>query len=420
MACESAVCVLGECVVEIDSSGISKYAGGHSTGIIIMDQRIKSAFATFRHNRRQVLQDRGLWPDEYISLADVPDIIADPALLSGIEVAPEELVAASDLGRIRESWRAAAVERWALKALATAMTGHEINSKLGQLSGIIADAHARDPENLRLVHAKEVVAEFGRNMHFANRLIDEKNSEYKRPAECLSVVNKDYGRLIASGGLSIEMTDAFVESDVVFRRNLMESVLRNLVQNGLYWGGRHSKKAIIRFDIEKRTWIDSEGETQTEAVIRVEDNGPGVKSHMRQKVFEAGISGRNSTGIGLHLCKANLEQSYLTIQVDEVSSELGGAVFLIGSKNVLEPVLTTKADVDMATVAMESLAGMLEDGHFAELEKYIEIFEDACGRVMRLRLRGLETENEKRLAIAVDKIHDQLRTYEPPVPAMKV
>jgi signal transduction histidine kinase len=378
---------------------------------LIVDKRIADAFATFRKNRRKVLKERGLWPDEFVSLSSVRDLVVDPELLSGIDVHPDELIAAADLERTHQAIRAASVERWALKALATAMTGHEINSKLGQLSSIIEEAHSRDPENKRLVYAKELVTEFARNMHFANRMIDDRSNDYKKPVDCLTLVKNNYGRLIASGNLTLEMTPAFQEETTLFNHILMESVLRNLVENGMYWGSVHSKKAVIRLDIEHRTWIDSEGDTRTEPVIRIEDNGPGVKAHMRHKILEAGVSGRNSTGIGLHLCKANLEASYLTIQVDETPSTLGGAVFLIGHKSVLEPAITTKAEISKATVAMESLAGMLEDGHFAELEKYTEIFEEACGKVMRLRIRGLETENEKRLAAAIDKINDLLRVF---------
>jgi signal transduction histidine kinase len=381
-----------------------------------IDERIKSDMATFRRNRRRVLNERGLM-DKFVGLPQVPHLVADPSMLDGVETAPEVLIAGIDLSYVKASIRTAMVERWALYALATAMTGHEINSNLSTLRAIIQRAVDSDPENGSLQLAKELVQKFDDNMQFISRFNGSYQRQYKPISECMTSTLKDYRYLIQSGKVRIELTDAFKNSTAVFNQLLMETVLLNLTKNAVYWSSHNKSDTVVRFDVETRNWVDSEGETRTETVIRVEDSGPGIAEAQRERIFEPGVSGRNSTGIGLHLCRANLAESLLSIKVDDKPSDLGGAVFLIGRKEVLEPAITSKNEVDELAAAMEGLAGMLDDGHVAEMERYDYLYEIASGILLKLRLRGLQTDNERRLASAIDRINFFMQSYEPQVPS---
>jgi signal transduction histidine kinase len=347
---------------------------------------------------------------------EVTDLVADSSMLDGVALTPEQLIAGMDQAYFAERKRAAMTERWALNALATAMTGHEINSQLGWLNSIVSSAATRNPDDRQLQSAKDIVEKFRDNMHFVNRFAENAYRSTRRPSTCLKSVEKEFSQAIGHGRLAIEVTPAFEAVEYFSNDLVLEVVLNNLIRNSYYWASRDDKKAIVRLDAETRSYTDNEGKTQTDTVLRVEDNGPGIPEGKRQKVFEPGFSGRNSTGIGLYLCRANLEQNYSSIQVSDRPSELGGAVFLIGSKRVLEPQVTTQPEIETQTVAMESLAGMLEDGHVAELEKYADVFATASATVMRLRIRGVDTDNEQRLVSAVDRINEFLRSYEPPRP----
>lgn len=380
-----------------------------------MDERISAAMKTFRSNRRRVLKENNLLPD-YTSMFEVTDLVADSSMLDGIDMTPEQLIAGIDLSYFSERKRASMTERWALNALATAMTGHEINSQLSTLGSIVSSAASRNPDDQHLQYAKEMVDKFRDNMHFVNRFAENGYRSSSRPAKCVQAVEREFGRAIAEGRLKIEMTPAFLAEEYVSNELVFEAVFVNLVRNSYYWSSQKNRETIVRFDVEVRRYVDNEGEEQTETVYRVEDNGPGIPENNRQKVFQPGFSSRRSTGIGLHLCRANLEQNYLAIQIDHRPSELGGAVFLIGSKRVLEPPITTRPEIEPLTVAMESLAGMLDDGHVAELDQYGDVFATASATVMRLRIRGVDTENEQRLAVAVDRINTFMQGYEPQAP----
>jgi signal transduction histidine kinase len=381
-----------------------------------MDERISAAMKTFRNNRRRVIKENNLLPD-FTSMLEVTDLVADSSMLDGVDMTPEQLIAGLDQAYFAERKRAAMTERWALNALATAMTGHEINSQLGTLGSIVSSAATRNPDDQQLQYAKSVVEKFRDNMHFANRFAENAYRSTRPPSACLKAVEKEFSQAIGNGWLTIEVTPAFEAVEYFSNDLVLEVVLNNLIRNSYYWASQDDKKVIVRLDAETRSYVDSEGDTQTDTVLRIEDNGPGIPEGKRQKVFEPGYSGRNSTGIGLYLCRANLEQNYSAIQVSDRRSDLGGAVFLIGYKRVLEPPITTHSEIEAQTVAMESLAVMLEDGHVAELDKYGDVFATASAAVMRLRIRGLETENEKRLAAAVDRINEFMKTYEPQAPS---
>lgn len=380
-----------------------------------MEERLQKAITKFRGNRRNALLARGAIKRGEV-LSDVTLIFADPSLMEGIDISPEELIAGLDLDRVTLSRRAAISERWALNSLATAMTGHEINSSLSHLASVVGRAAERDPESRELGYAKDIVNRFRETMHFVNRFSNQHlDSQHGTPMQSLAAVNREFSGLITSGRLKLDLTEAFRTSTMYLNALTLDFVLVNLIRNSCYWSstknGRGSE-IIVRLDAEVRSYVDRDGETQAETVLRIEDNGPGIQPDKRERIFDPEFSGRRSSGIGLHLCRSNLEANYMTIVLDENPSDLGGATFLIGAKRVLQPDARQDKMPELS-ITIDNLAGMVEDGKVAELEKWSEIYEEACGLAMRLRIRGAKADCEKRLISAVDRISDVMRGYEP-------
>ena len=87
-------------------------------------------------------------------------------------------------------------------------------------------------------------------------------------------------------------------------------VLFNLVGNA----NRHTKSDTIQI---------SASQEGTMVLFSVRDNGIGIPHELMEKIFERGISGDGSTGLGLHICKETVEAHGGTISVENILN--GGA-----------------------------------------------------------------------------------------------
>ena len=64
------------------------------------------------------------------------------------------------------------------------------------------------------------------------------------------------------------------------------------------------------------------------AVVRIEDDGPGIPESQRSAVFERGVTtGGGSNGLGLHIVSTLIERSGGSIRAED--SDLGGAAFVV-------------------------------------------------------------------------------------------
>jgi signal transduction histidine kinase len=138
----------------------------------------------------------------------------------------------------------------------------------------------------------------------------------------VGAVLDDLGALIASSGARIEAASLPV---VTADRVQVQAVLQNLVANAL----RHA-----RDDVPPTVTV-SAARLAAGWRISVDDNGPGVPEHLREKVFqlfdrgEKGPGGIGSqehpggSGIGLNTCQRIIEAHGGAIGIDE--SPMGGA-----------------------------------------------------------------------------------------------
>jgi two-component system sensor histidine kinase KdpD len=79
---------------------------------------------------------------------------------------------------------------------------------------------------------------------------------------------------------------------------LLEQVLVNLLENATRYGGAHPSIAV------------SARSAEDAVLVQVEDNGPGIAAHEREKVFEKFYRGQHASksdggvGLGLTICRS--------------------------------------------------------------------------------------------------------------------
>ena len=110
-------------------------------------------------------------------------------------------------------------------------------------------------------------------------------------------------------------------------RRLLQRVIHNILSNALKFTPENGRIHIL---------------TETENgffVINVEDNGPGIPEHERERIFEkfAQIDGveRRGAGLGLTFCKMVVEAHGGFLKVKE--GAMGGAQFCLGLPLPIEP-----------------------------------------------------------------------------------
>lgn len=114
--------------------------------------------------------------------------------------------------------------------------------------------------------------------------------------------------------IEAHLLDAYVEAD----KNQMSRLFTNLIKNAQQeMEGIENPHVTISMQIE-----------QDLVNVIVEDNGPGVKDHVKEKIFQPNFSTKTSgMGLGLAISRKIIETSEGTIICTD--SEMGGARFVI-------------------------------------------------------------------------------------------
>lgn len=224
---------------------------------------------------------------------------------------------------------------------------HEIKNPLTPIRLAIQELRRRarpeDPKLSKLVsEVSEVVDE---EVEALSRLVDEFSQFARLPA--VTPARVDLPRFLEGfvraylkyrEDASIELSPPPAGTDAPLDRVLMRRVLVNLVDN-----------AIDAADRKVPTTIRLSGAPLEDGgtEIRVEDDGPGISGGLAERIFEPYFTTKDTgTGLGLAIVKKIVLQHGGNIAL--VSSELGGAAFLIRLPPVPDMLSTIDEDDDDA------------------------------------------------------------------------
>ena len=113
-----------------------------------------------------------------------------------------------------------------------------------------------------------------------------------------------------SNRLEIDAAESYPPISV--NADMIIQIFFNLVGNA----NRHVKSATVKIKVTNQNDM---------VAFSVWNNGPIIPPDMINKIFTRGISGAGSTGLGLHICKENIERFGGTIGV--VSNTTNGTTF---------------------------------------------------------------------------------------------
>ncbi|WP_313705625.1 sensor histidine kinase [Massilia sp.] len=241
---------------------------------------------------------------------------------------PRELVPLVDafnalLGRIEAGARAQDAFR--------ANVAHQLRTPLAGLKlqlEWLAARHAGDPDSARSTGL--LLGAIERMIRQTNQLLSLERAEPNRfararlaPLDLSELVAETVGHFVRQAtakdiDLGFELEPARIEGD----RFLLRDLVDNLVDNALRYTPAGGRVTVV---------CGPGAAGSPGAVLRVEDNGPGIPVHLRERVFERFVRlDEHSTGSGLGLAIvrdiANLHGAELRIGAPEQG---GGAVFSV-------------------------------------------------------------------------------------------
>jgi two-component system sensor histidine kinase TctE len=193
----------------------------------------------------------------------------------------------------------------------------------------LAARHAGDPDTRRSVELMLGANE--RMIRQTNQLLSLERAEPNRfararlaPLDLADLVAETIQGFVEQAAsrdidLGFELARAPVQGD----RFLLRDLVDNLVDNALRYTPRGGRVTVSCRAL-------AEGGTEAGAILRVEDNGPGIPAHLREQVFERFVrldEGTHGSGLGLAIVRdiASLHGAQLTL----ADAAGGGAVFTV-------------------------------------------------------------------------------------------
>jgi two-component system, NtrC family, nitrogen regulation sensor histidine kinase NtrY len=139
-------------------------------------------------------------------------------------------------------------------------------------------------------------------------------------ARVLGEFQRAYGHLGDDEGGRLDVEVPAAELTIAADRQLLKQALVNLVENAVL-----SAREVRRGDVHVAVSVQVEPDA---VVLRIDDNGPGIASERRERVFEPYETSRKSgTGLGLAIVKKIVLDHGGEIWIED--SPLGGARFCL-------------------------------------------------------------------------------------------
>jgi two-component system, OmpR family, sensor kinase len=226
-------------------------------------------------------------------------------------------------------------QKLAMVGTVTARILHQLKNPLQSLilqAELLQEFDRSDAAELRTESAEAIANE----AHRLAKMLDELSvwaSGSRRSLElepgALHEVVGDFARRVgyqaAQAGIRLRTE---IRSEAVARIDgfYLQQAIENLTRN--------AQEALAGVpDAEIRMELDR---TDTVALIRVIDNGPGIPPERRDAVFEAFVSGKTTgMGLGLAICREIVEGHGGTLSLE--STPAGGAMFTISLPLATEP-----------------------------------------------------------------------------------
>lgn len=201
-----------------------------------------------------------------------------------------------------------------------AVVAHEVRNPLQSIS-MLADvvAHEDDPAERRAL-LRSIQQELGLIEVVARRLVDSGDTLHlvRRSCELSELLRRcQVLQTPRARELGVQLqVQAPEEVSAVVDAALARRAVENLVSNALD-ALRGGSGTLVRMTLA----VDGE-----DALIRVEDDGPGVPEGRQEEIFRLGVTGRpTGSGLGLPLARAVAQAHGGTLSVEQSAS--GGASF---------------------------------------------------------------------------------------------
>ncbi len=205
---------------------------------------------------------------------------------------------------------------------------HQWKQPLSTISAIVQNLHIQ--EDLGILKHTTITEEFQKIetqiAHMSQTMIDFNNftkpDQPKEDFNIAAVIQESadmISPLLTSKGIALHLEIYNDTSSVFGQRNLLTHVLLNLINNAkdaLLSQNIKGAKVVIRLD-------------KTGKELEVSDNGEGVDPSIKETLFEAytGTKGDQNGGVGLHMCKRIVEDTFNGTLTLEKSTK--GARFVI-------------------------------------------------------------------------------------------
>lgn len=199
---------------------------------------------------------------------------------------------------------------------------HDIRNKVAVIKGYLAlleDTHLTKEQQEFLTNSLDATKEISGMLKKIGKLKEIDKEEELTMIPLQNVLS----RAVQKNEAKAEEYDITLEytktPHTVLGGPLLEELFSNLIENAL----EHSNASIVKV---------YSTESEDHITVTVEDDGSGIPDQIRDRLFQQGVKGKNSSGlgIGMYIVKEIAEKYQSSIQVQD--SELGGARFNITLK----------------------------------------------------------------------------------------
>lgn len=379
-------------------------------------ERLNNAVIAWRRNQRAGLRAKG------IDILDSGRLNApEPNSMDGVDATPEELIAYLVWSRAQASKLMATFQRASVAGMATGVGGHELHSEMSNVRYALRLMNDRLKDEgawaARIESANASLRRLEAGIGYRSRFGSPQGGRFATGKNVSEAVTELLGRGLASDKVRVEVTDAFRAAEYLGPFDDVVPVYVNLVRNAWRWTRDAGRERVIRLDaytvefppvdpsVDPNDEDDHSGRPTYETIGVVEDSGIGIPEGLEEEIFRPyRTGGYGGTGLGLYICRKNLEGCGRTTVVDPAGSELGGARFLVGPAKALVPVPGFSLDeVDRLCLEAVAIAGLHLDGRPDLIPRmHADAYADIMAESLRIRIEGPRSPSERLLLQAAE------------------